>query len=163
VDERVRRNLHAERHGEMSLGAKLPEDFQDRIHRRFARNHVMTLIGSKIGILARGSCGLTYDRRDQDLGPDGALAEKFVAAIADAACGVAALTLVDGPAATMTIDFSFTCVAPARAPQYVAAARVVSHGIATFVCEGEVVEFDDTDDGRIVATMRATIVTVLGR
>jgi acyl-coenzyme A thioesterase PaaI-like protein len=147
----------------MTLGASLPEDFQDRIYRRFARNHAMTSIGSKIGILGKGSCGLTYDRRDRDLGPDGMLSEKIVAAIADAACGVAALTLVDGPAATMTIEFSLSCIAPARAPQYVAAARVVSRGIATFVCEGEVVEFDDADDGRIVATMRATIVTVLGR
>jgi acyl-coenzyme A thioesterase PaaI-like protein len=141
--------------------ADFSEDFRARIHRRFARNHSMTSIGGKIGILSRGSCGLTYDRRDQDLQPDGALSESIVGAIADAACGVAALTLVDGPASTLTIDFTLTCVAPARAPQYVASARVVSRGIATFVCEGEVIEFDDTDDGRVVATMRATIVTVL--
>jgi uncharacterized protein (TIGR00369 family) len=146
----------------MTVEANRSDHCQDHIYRRFARNYAMTSIGSKIGILAKGMCGLTYNRRDQDLDPNGVLSEPIVTALAEAACSVAALTLVDGPAATMTLEFFVTCLAPARAPHFVAAARVVSHGTTTFVCEGEVVEFDDADDGRVVAKMLATVATVLG-
>ena len=156
MDKDIRR--HVRENG--AVKTEITLESRARIQKRFLRHRVMASIGSRLGLLRLGSCDLTYTRREEDLNAEGSVSDSVLSALGDAACGFAAMTLVNENATTITIEYILRLSRTPRASHYVAGADVVEHCPGTFICRGRILEFDDTDDGRVVATMQASIVTI---
>src|SRR5262249_59191989 len=80
-----------------------------------------------------------------------------LAAIADSACGYAALTLCDPGYEVLSVEFKLNLLEPARAPWFLATGEVVRSGGTISVCRGEVYGVEG-DERELVATMLATMI-----
>ena len=78
-----------------------------------------------------------------------------VAAIADSACGYAALTTMPPDAEILTVEFKLNLLAPATGDRLSARAAVVRAGRRITVCGAEVFAVRG-DETRLVALMQAT-------
>lgn len=87
-----------------------------------------------------------------------------VTAIADTACGYAALTLMPPDAAVLTVEFKVNLLAPAAGQAFIARARVLRSGRTITVAAADVFALaHEGDSGKIVATMLATLMRVPAR
>ncbi len=80
----------------------------------------------------------------------------------DTACGYAALTLMPPGAGVLTIEFKVSLLSPGKGEAIVARGRVVKPGRNVTFCQGEVFAVQGGAE-KLVATMSATMMTVLGR
>ncbi len=86
------------------------------------------------------------------------------AAALDSACGFAAFTLMPADAGVLTIEFKINLLAPARGPLLRFEGAVTKGGRTISVVDGKAWQFDaDRGDRKLVATMTATVMTVVGR
>jgi uncharacterized protein (TIGR00369 family) len=76
-------------------------------------------------------------------------------AIADSACGYAAMTLTPAGAEVLTVEYKVNFLSPGRGERLVARGRVTRPGRTLTVCAGDVVAVSGGDE-RLVATMLAT-------
>jgi len=82
----------------------------------------------------------------------------ILATALDSACGYAAFSLMPANAGVLTIEFKINLIAPARGPLFQIVGTVLKHGRTISVVEGRA-----TTDGKLVASMTATVMTVLDR
>jgi acyl-coenzyme A thioesterase PaaI-like protein len=85
-----------------------------------------------------------------------------LATAADSACGYAALSLMPPGAAVLSVEFKINMLAPAAGERFVARGRIIRAGRTVTVCWGDVTSYSG-DEGKIVATMVATMMTVRDR
>lgn len=100
--------------------------------------------------------------RDDLTQQHGFLHAGVVSTALDSACGYAAFSLMPPEAAVLTIEFKVNLLAPARGPGFRVEAEVTKAGRTISVVDGRALE-TGLDGERLVATMTATIMTVLGR
>jgi uncharacterized protein (TIGR00369 family) len=84
-------------------------------------------------------------------------------AIADSACGYAALTLMAADAAVLSVEYKVNLLAPAKGSRFLALGRVVKSGRTVTVVRGEVLALDDRDEPHPVLVMQGTMITAVGR
>ncbi|HRI17479.1 MAG TPA: PaaI family thioesterase, partial [Burkholderiaceae bacterium] len=88
----------------------------------------------------------------------------IVATALDSACGYAAFTLMPAEAAVLTVEFKVNLIAPARGPLLRFEGRVVKAGRTISVVDGRALQSaGDAAEESLVATMTATVMTVVGR
>ena len=133
-----------------------------RVRASFARQALMQTMGVELVSVAPGVVVL-------ELPYDAALAQQHgflhagaVSAVADSACGYAALTLMDADAAVMSVEFKVNLLAPAAGERFRATGRVVRAGRTVTVCTAEV-EAIAGGESRPVALMQGTMMAVRGR
>ncbi len=80
-----------------------------------------------------------------------------VAAIADSACGYAALTKIPPGSEVLSIEFKVNLLAPAAGDRLVATAKVIRAGRTISVCQAEVESFTG-ETRKLVALMQATMI-----
>lgn len=85
-----------------------------------------------------------------------------MSAIADSACGYAALTLMPPSAGVLTAEFKVNLMAPAAGERLVAEGRVVKAGRTLTVAQAEVFA-EAAGARRLAALLTATLVTLEGR
>ena len=137
-------------------------DFDQRVRASFARQAFMATIGARIVSIAPGEVVLEL-AFDQSLTQQhGFLHAGVVAALADNACGFAALSLMQPGAAVMSVEFKVNLMAPAAGTFFRAAGRVIRAGRTLTVCSAEVVAADG-DREKVVAVMQATMMSMKGR
>ena len=81
----------------------------------------------------------------------------IITAIADSACGYAALSLLPADAEVLTVEYKVNFLAPARGTRFIARGRVVRSGRTLSVCAGEVFAANAVVEVQ-VAMMLATII-----
>jgi uncharacterized protein (TIGR00369 family) len=87
----------------------------------------------------------------------------IVTAIADSACGYAALSLMPPGVGVLTIEFKVNLLNPATGARLVARGQVVKPGRALMVCTGDVTAEQEDGATRPVALMQATMMVVRDR
>ena|SRR5947209_4772027 len=123
------------------------------VEEMFSRQRLMTTMGARLTHVARGEVDITLAFRD-DLGQQsGALHAGTVAAIADTACGLAALSAMPEGSGVVSVEFKINMLSPATGAEFVAKGRVVRAGRTLTVCTADVI----ADGERVVATMLATM------
>jgi len=139
-------------------------DFEDRTRASFARQTVMTTLGITLQAVAPGRVVLAMRHRDDLTQQHGFLHAGMVSTALDSACGYAAFTLMPADAAVLTIEFKVNLLAPARGPFLRFEGEVTKAGRTISVVDGRAWQraTADGEDG-LVATMTATVMTVLGR
>jgi len=141
-----------------------PQDpeFEERVRASFARQAFMTTLGARIVSVAPGDVVLELPFHQALTQQHGFLHAGVLAALADNACGFAALSLMQPGAAVMSVEFKINLVAPAAGSIFTAAGRVIRAGRTLTVCSAEVAATNG-DQEKVVAVMQATMMSVQGR
>jgi uncharacterized protein (TIGR00369 family) len=141
-----------------------PQDptFEARVRGSFARQQFMTTIGARIVRVAPGAVDIELPFREDLTQQHGFLHGGVVTAVADSACGYAALSLMAERAAVLTVEFKLNLLAPARGERIIARGRVLRPGRSLTVCSADVVALADGRE-QTIATMLATMMALLDR
>lgn len=138
--------------------------FETRVADSFARQAAMATLGVRLGRVAPGEVELLMAHRADLTQQHGFIHAGIVAAALDSACGYAAFTLMPADAAVLTIEFKINLMAPARGPQLRFEGRVVKAGRTISVVDGRALQsIAEGGEESLVATMTATVMTVVGR
>lgn len=138
--------------------------FAQRVRASFARQAVMQTLGAALDRVEPGEVDIALPFRADLTQQHGFLHAGVVTTVVDSACGYAALSLMQPEAAVLSVEYKVNLLAPAAGERFLARAVVIRSGRTLVVCRGDV--FADPDDGgggNLVATMLATMMTVVGR
>jgi uncharacterized protein (TIGR00369 family) len=86
----------------------------------------------------------------------------ILATALDSACGYAGFTLMPADAGILTIEYKINLLAPGKGQRFRAVGQVVKPGRTITVVEGKAYAIDDGRE-KLIATMGATLMTILGR
>ena len=128
-------------------------EFEADVRESFSRQELMRTLGAELESVAAGRVHVALRARPELSQQAGLLHAGAIAAIADSACGYAALTLMPAGADVVSVEFKLNLLAPARGDRFVARGEVVRAGKTLTVCRADVFGKDET----IVATMLATM------
>ena len=136
-----------------------PEDpaFEARVIDSFHQQKLMGTIGAALTRVAPGEVEIELPFRDDLTQQHGYIHAGVVTAIADSACGYAALSLLPAGAEVLTVEYKVNLLAPAAGTRLVARGRVIRRGQTISVCASDVTAAGDGADIH-VATMLATII-----
>lgn len=137
-------------------------DFERRVRASFAKQRLMQTIGAAIEGVAPGRVTLRLPFRDDLTQQHGFLHAGTIAAVADSACGYAALSLMPADAAVLSIEFKVNMLAPAKGEAIVARGEVIRAGRTVMVCRADVVALNAGEE-KLVAAMQGTMMVVTGR
>jgi uncharacterized protein (TIGR00369 family) len=124
----------------------------------FARQTLMSTLGARMTRVAPGEVEIEVGQRADLQQQNGFLHAGVLAAIADSACGGAAITLMPPDSDVLSIEFKLNLLAPASQPRVVARARVLRAGRTITACVADVVGIDGETE-TLCATMLGTMMT----
>jgi len=130
-----------------------------RIRASFARQTMMTTLGATIAAVRAGEVEIVLPFSAGILQQHGFIHAGAVSAIADTACGFAALTAMPREAAVLTTEFKINLLAPARGERLRAIGRVVRPGKKLVITLGEVFA-EEGGASKQVALITATMMVV---
>ena len=137
-------------------------DFGPRVRASFAKQHLMRTIGAMLEDVEPGRVSIRLPFREDLTQQHGFLHAGTIAAVADSACGYAALTLMPSDAAVLSIEFKVNMLAPAKGEAIVARAEVIRGGRTIAVCRADVFALSEGQE-KLVAAMQGTMMVVTGR
>lgn len=126
----------------------MPEPVNDA----FARQKFMETIGARLIRVQPGEVDIELPFNDALGQQSGVVHAGAITAIADSACGFAALTMWPEGSDVVSVEFKINLLAPARGETFVAKGRVLRSGKTLTVCRADVFAGDV-----IVATMLGTM------
>ncbi|MBV9279672.1 MAG: PaaI family thioesterase [Chloroflexi bacterium] len=138
-------------------------DVAARVRASFGHQRAMALLGAEMTELAPGRAEIALPFREDLTQQHGFLHAGIVTAIADSACGYAALTLMPADAGVLTVEFKVNLLNPAAGVLFVARGSVVKPGRTITVCTGEVMAERADGSVQMVAIMQATMMVVRDR
>lgn len=147
----------------MAPGGGDPVDLEGaraRVAESFGRQRLMTTLGADLAQVASGSVDIRMPFSADFTQQDGFLHAATVTAIADSACGYAALTVMRPGASVLTIEFKMNLLAPAAGAWFVARGKVVRAGKTIVVAASDVFAISEAGSEKRVATMLATLIAV---
>jgi uncharacterized protein (TIGR00369 family) len=137
-------------------------DFEEKVRQSFARQRVMTTIGATVTRVEAGEVDIEMPFREDLSQQHGFIHAGIITALADSACGYAALTLMEKDAAVLTVEFKVNLLSPARGEKIIARGRVTKPGRTVTVCAGDVFALTDGSE-KLIATMLATMIQLRDR
>lgn len=138
------------------------EDFEARVRASFAKQAFMATLGASIATVEPGRVVLELPFRSDLTQQHGFVHAGVLAAIADSACGYAALTLMPKGSAVLSVEFKMNLMKPARGALFRAVGEVVRAGRTLTVCRGEV-HAEEGGRSSVVTLMQATIMALRDR
>jgi uncharacterized protein (TIGR00369 family) len=130
-----------------------------RVRASFARQRFMATLGATLVRVARGEVEIALPFDERLLQQHGTLHAGAVTAIADSACGYAALTVMPEDVAVLSAEFKVNLLAPADGERFTATGRVLKAGRTLVVCRGEVHAWRG-GEARQVLELLGTMMTV---
>ncbi|MBF6987807.1 MULTISPECIES: PaaI family thioesterase [unclassified Cupriavidus] len=134
----------------------------DAIATSFSRQGLMTSFGATLQRVERGEVEIAMPWSDGVTQQHGFFHGGVVGALADSACGYAALSMVGEGEAGLTAEYKINLLSPAQGERLVAVGRVLKPGRTLIVAQGEVYVEQAAQQGRRkqVATMLMTLCVV---
>jgi uncharacterized protein (TIGR00369 family) len=137
-------------------------NFESRVRASFGKQRLMTMMAADLETVAPGRVDIRLPFRDDLTQQHGFLHAGTIAAVADSACGYAALSLMPADAGVLSIEFKVNMLAPAKGDAIVARGHVIRAGRTIMVCRADVVSVSGADE-KLVAAMQGTMMVVTGR
>ena len=137
-------------------------DFAKRVRASFAKQRIMSTIGAQVVTVEPGRVTLRLAFREDLTQQHGFLHAGVIAALADSACGYAALTLMPADAAVLSVEFKVNMLSPAKGDAIVARAKVIRPGKTIMVCRADVVAILGREE-KLVAAMQGTMMVARDR
>lgn len=138
-------------------------EFAARIRASFARQRAMELIGAQLARIEPGSVEIELPFDATLTQQHGFVHAGIIATALDSACGYAAASLMPADSGILTIEFKINLLAPAAGERFRFIGRVRKPGRTIVVAEGDATAVDASGRERLVATMIATEMTIVGR
>ncbi|MBS0444739.1 MAG: PaaI family thioesterase [Proteobacteria bacterium] len=140
-------------------------DFAARVRESFARQGAMRTLGATLAHVGPGHVVVAMSHQDALTQQHGFVHAGMLTTALDSACGYAAFSLMPADAAVLTIEFKMNLLAPARGPHFRFEGRVAKAGRTISVVDGRALQTatPEAADGELIATMTATVMTVVGR
>jgi uncharacterized protein (TIGR00369 family) len=135
----------------------------ERVRASFAKQRVMATIGATLDSVEPGAVTISMPPNPGLTQQHGYLHAGIIAAIADSACGYAALSLMPDDAAVLSVEFKTNMLAPADGERFVARGKVIKPGRTIMVCDATVHAVRKGREEKLVATMTGTMMVVQGR
>lgn len=130
---------------------------EDRVRPSFARQRMMRTLGAELAAVRHGEVEIELPFRDGLTQQHGYLHAGAITAIADSACGYAALTLMDPEVEVLSVEFKVNLLAPAAGERFLAVGRVLRSGRTLSVCLGEVYAVQGPSR-KLICAMQATMI-----
>ena len=134
-------------------------NFETRVRANFDKQRLMTTIGATLERVEAGKVDIRLPFRNDLTQQNGFLHAGTIAAVADSACGYAALSLMPADADVLSIEFKVNMLAPAKGDAIVARGVVIRAGRTIMVCRADVVSITGRDE-KLVAAMQGTMMVV---
>jgi len=134
-------------------------NFETRVRANFDKQRLMTTIGTTLERVEAGKVDIRLPFRNDLTQQNGFLHAGTIAAVADSACGYAALSLMPADADVLSIEFKVNMLAPAKGDAIVARGVVIRAGRTIMVCRADVVSITGRDE-KLVAAMQGTMMVV---
>ena len=141
----------------------MAKDPAGRVRASFDKQAFMATLGARLARVAAGEVDIELPFRADLVQQHGYLHAGVTTAIADSACGYAALTLMSEDAAVLSVEYKVNLLAPANGRRFLAQGRVVKCGRTVTVVRGEVLAFDERDEARPVLALQGTMISAFGR
>ena len=134
-------------------------DFKQRVQASFDRQEFMQTVGARIVSVEPGQVVIEWPFSSNLTQQHGFLHAGVVAAVADSACGYAALSLMPDGVAVLSVEFKVNLLRPASGEHFRAVGKVVRAGRTLTVCAAEV-QAQLADKESVIAVMQATMMAV---
>ena len=136
-----------------------PDDrYREKVQSSFDRQAAMRSAGAEIVSIAPGVVELVAPHKADFTQQHGFLHAGFIAMLLDSAAGYAAFSLMPPGSAVLTVEFKVNLLRPAVCQGGIrAAGRVLRAGKRVSVVEAVA---EDVTDGKLIATMTATVMTM---
>jgi uncharacterized protein (TIGR00369 family) len=131
--------------------------FEARVRDSFGRQQMMRLLGAELSTVLPGQIEITLPFRADLTQQHGYVHAAAIAAIADSACGYAALTLMEPGQEVLSVEFKINLLAAAVGEHFVAVGRVLRPGRTITVCAADV-RAERSGSGKLIAAMQATMI-----
>lgn len=131
----------------------------DTIATSFARQGLMTTFGASLARVERGEVEIAMPWSEGVTQQHGFFHGGVVGALADSACGYAALSLVADGEAGLTAEYKINLLSPAQGERLIAVGRVLKPGRTLIVAQGDVF-VEQQGRRKLVATMLMTLCVV---
>ena len=131
-------------------------DFRVRIHSSFERQGAMKLFGAALARVDPGAVEIHLSFRSDLTQQHGYFHGGIVTAIADTACGYAALTLTPPGFEVLSVEFKINLLRPASGDRLVARAHVLRPGRTLTVTRADVYA-ESNGESKMIAAMQATM------
>lgn len=118
----------------------------------------MQTLRAKIAAVRKGEVEIELPFREDLTQQHGYLHAAAITAIADSACGYAALTLMEPGLEVLSVEFKVNLLAPAAGERFLALGRVLRSGKTLSVCTGEVHALQGASR-TLICAMQATMIT----
>lgn len=138
-------------------------DFAARVAASFQRQPAMALIGATLDAVEAGRVVIGLAHRADIAQQHGFVHAGIVSTALDSACGYAASSLMPADAGVLTIEFKVNLLAPAQGPRFRMEGQVVKAGRTISVVEGRALQVGHDGAEKLIATMTATVMTIVGR
>jgi uncharacterized protein (TIGR00369 family) len=137
----------------------MSDDIEARVRGSFAQQTLMRTLGAEVLAVRPGEVEIVLPFSDHILQQHGFVHAGAVSAIADNACGYAALTTMPGDAAVLTVEFKVNLLSPAKGERMRAVGRVVRAGRNLVITAADVFA-ESAGTSKQVALMTATMMVV---
>jgi uncharacterized protein (TIGR00369 family) len=137
-------------------------DFVQRTRSSFERQAAMKTIGATLGAIEPGRVVIELPFAEALTQQHGFMHAGMIATALDSACGYAAFTLMPHDAAVLTIEYKINLLAAGQGQRFRMEGVVVKPGRTITVVDGRAWAIDG-DKEKLIATMTATEMTILGR
>ena len=131
----------------------------ERIQSSFDRQAFMRTVGARLVSIRPGHVVIEWPFSRHLTQQHGFLHAGVVAAVADSACGYAALSLMPQGAGVLSVEFKVNLMKPAAGEHFRAVGKVIRAGRTLSVCGAEV-EARSGEKQTIIAIMQGTMMAV---
>ncbi|MGZ8833344.1 MAG: PaaI family thioesterase, partial [Thermoanaerobaculia bacterium] len=113
-------------------------DAENAVRQSFTRQKFMATIGARLIRIEPGVIEIELPFSDHIGQQTGFVHGGVISAIADTACGYAALTLMPAGSEVVSVEFKVNLLAPAQGERFLAQGRVIRAGKTLMVCSADV-------------------------
>lgn len=118
----------------------------------------MDTLDAELAVVLPGEVAIHIPFSSRLTQQDGFLHAGVVTALADTACGYAALTLMPQGSEVLSVEFKVNLLSPAVGEGFIAHGEVIRPGRTLTVCRADVFAVKDGEE-KLVMTMLATMIT----
>lgn len=134
-------------------------ELEARVRSSFARQAFMRTVGARLVSIEPGQVVVEWSFDGNLTQQHGFLHAGVVAAVADSACGYAALSLMPPGVAVLSVEFKVNLMKPAAGERFRAVGKVIRAGRTLTVCGAEVQAYVDGKE-TVIAVMQGTMMAV---
>ena len=126
---------------------------KEKIHSSFNQQGLMSHLGARITFIEEGIVKISCPYSNAITQQNGYFHAGVITSIVDVACGYAALSMMPAESDVLTVEFKVNFMRPTQTEEIIAVGRVIKSGKRIVVCEGEVIDANNKEVARMLATM----------